>query len=49
MANYQKLEAWKEAMGLVKEIYVIARSFPKEELYGLTGQIKRAAVSIPSI
>lgn len=48
MANYQRLEAWKESMLLVKEIYFITRSFPKEELYGLTSQIRRAAVSIPS-
>lgn len=48
MANYQKLEAWKESMFLVKDVYVITGSFPKEELYGLTSQMKRAAVSIPA-
>jgi four helix bundle protein len=48
MSNYQKLDAWKEAMTVVKEIYVVTKKFPKEELYGLTLQIKRAAVSIPS-
>lgn len=35
-------------MGIVKNVYLITKEFPKEELYGLTSQIKRAAVSIPS-
>lgn len=48
MSNYQKLEAWKESMGLVKEIYLETKKFPKEELYGLTSQARRASVSIPS-
>ena len=48
MRNYQKLEAWKISMELVKEIYVITKEFPKEELYGLTSQIRRSAISIPS-
>lgn len=48
MTNYQNLDAWKEAMMLVKEVYVAAKQFPKEELYGLTSQTKRAAVSIPA-
>ena len=47
MTNYKKLEAWKKSMELVKEIYEITRSFPREELYALTSQIKRAAVSVP--
>ena len=45
---HYKLEAWKSAMALVSSIYQITRSFPKEELYGLTSQMRRAAVSIPS-
>jgi four helix bundle protein len=48
MANYKTLEAWKKAMQLVKEIYSICKDFPKEELYALTSQCKRAAVSIPT-
>ena len=48
MTNYKNLEAWKKSMQLVKEIYILTKIFPKEELYGLTSQIKRAAVSIPS-
>ena len=47
MANYKTLDAWKESMQLVKEIYVITKIFPKEELYALTSQTKRAAVSVP--
>ena len=48
MSDYQKLEAWRMAMGLVEEVYKGTQSFPKEELFGLTSQIRRAAVSIPS-
>ena len=47
MTNYKKLEAWKKAMLLVKEVYILTRTFPKEELYALTSQTKRAVVSIP--
>ena len=47
MTGYKKLEAWKKSMLLVKEIYVLTKSFPKEELYGLTSKTKRAAVSVP--
>jgi len=42
------LKAWQEAMELVKEIYRVTRDFPKEEIYGLVSQMRRAAVSIPS-
>ena len=48
MSNYKELDAWKVSMGLVKEIYLIIKKYPKEELYGLTSQTKRAAVSVPS-
>lgn len=48
MTGYKNLEAWKKSMLLVKEIYNLTRSFPKEELYGIGAQVKRAAVSIPS-
>ena len=47
MASYKKLDAWQQSMQLVKEIYLMAKSFPKEELYALTSQTKRAAVSVP--
>lgn len=46
MRNYQKLDAWKMSMQLVKEVYILTRSYPKEEVYTLTSQTKRAAVSI---
>ena len=48
MANYKKLDAWQQSMQLVKEIYLMTKIFPKEELYALTSQTKRAAVSVPS-
>lgn len=40
--NYQELIAWQKAMDLVEEIYKDSKSFPREELYGLTSQIRRA-------
>jgi four helix bundle protein len=46
--NYQDLIVWQKAMDLVEEIYTISRNFPREEVYGLTSQPRRAAVSIPS-
>lgn len=46
--NYQELIAWQKAMDLVGGVYRISRSFPKDELYALTNQVRRAAVSIPS-
>lgn len=48
MRNYQNLDVWKSAMILVKEVYALSRDFPKEELYGLTSQTRRAATSIPA-
>jgi four helix bundle protein len=46
--NYQELIAWQKAMDLVEEVYKASQDFPREEIYGLTGQIRRAAVSIAS-
>ena len=48
MHNYLELKIWQEARKLVKEVYSITAKFPKEEMYGLTSPIRRAAVSIPS-
>jgi len=47
-AAYRKLETWQVAMDFVEHCYKATRSFPREELYGLTSQLRRAAVSIPS-
>jgi four helix bundle protein len=46
--KHHELKAWQEAMILVKEIYRVTRDFPKEEIYGLVSQMRRAAVSVPS-
>ncbi|MDO9399071.1 MAG: four helix bundle protein [bacterium] len=46
--SFTDLNAWKEGHKLVIEIYQITKDFPKEELFGLTNQIKRAVVSITS-
>jgi len=46
--KHHDLKAWQEAMALVKGVYAITATFPREEIYGLTGQIRRAAVSVPS-
>jgi four helix bundle protein len=46
--GYKDLVVWQKAMDLVTTVYRLTRAFPKEELYGLTSQIRRAAVSIPS-
>jgi four helix bundle protein len=46
--SYQDLIAWRKAMDLVTDIYQLTRTFPREELYGLTNQLRRAAVSVPS-
>ena len=45
---HRDLNVWKEAFELAKCIYKLTKSFPKDELYGLTSQMRRAAVSIPS-
>ena len=46
--SYQDLVAWQKAMDLVADIYQLTREFPKEEVYGLASQLRRASVSIPS-
>jgi four helix bundle protein len=46
MNNYKQLDAWKIAMQLINEVYKIVKEYPKEELYALTTQTKRAAVSV---
>ncbi|MBL7732790.1 MAG: four helix bundle protein [Chitinophagaceae bacterium] len=46
--TYQELDAWLKARELVKNIYLVTKNFPKEEIFGLAAQIRRCAVSVPS-
>jgi len=46
--SFRRLDVWQEAMTLVEEIYVQSRRFPSDERFGLTSQLRRAAVSVPS-
>ena len=48
VVNYQDLLVWQKAMTYAEFCYKLAQSFPKEELFGLSSQLKRSAVSIPS-
>jgi four helix bundle protein len=48
LRSYQELVGWQKSMALVADIYRHTQHFPKDEAYGLTSQIRRAAVSIPS-
>jgi four helix bundle protein len=44
--SYRDLKVWQEAMTLAEECYVLTRSFPRDEMYGMTSQMRRSAVSI---
>jgi len=46
--SFRDLIVWQKAMSLVKEVYVVTRTFPKEEIFGLTHQLRRSVVSVPS-
>ena len=48
MRKHQELRVWQQAMNLVEQVYCITKSFPDDERYGLTSQMRRAAVSVPS-
>jgi four helix bundle protein len=48
MKGHRDLIAWQKSMDLVTEIYRVTKGFPKDEQYGLTNQIRRAAISVPS-
>lgn len=46
--SYKDLQVWQKAIQLVTDVYMLTKSFPKDEVYALTSQIRRAAISIPS-
>ena len=46
--SFKDLKIWQKGIEIVKDVYDITKSFPKEELYGLTSQMRRCVVSIPS-
>lgn len=48
MKSYKELIVWRKSFELTKDIYKVTVSFPREELYGLVSQMRRAALSIPS-
>ncbi len=48
MHNFRKLDIWQKSIDLTVKVYDLTKKFPKEEMFGLTSQIKRCAVSIPS-
>jgi len=48
IGTHKDLDVWKKAMELATQVYSLTSQFPKEELYGLTAQLRRSAVSIPS-
>lgn len=48
MKSYIELDVWIEARKLVSQVYVLTNDFPKEEVYGITNQIRRCSVSVPS-
>ncbi|MGV0922716.1 four helix bundle protein [Empedobacter tilapiae] len=48
MKTHKDLDVWKKSVDFVTDLYKVTQDFPKEELYGLTSQMRRAAVSISS-
>ena len=48
MRNFKELEVWKEGRVLVKDVYLLTKSLPEDEKFGLTSQIKRCVISISS-
>ena len=48
LKNYKELKVWQKTYQLCLEIYRVTKKFPREEIYGLTSQIRRSAVSVPS-
>ena len=48
LLHYRELIAWQKSMALVTRVYALSKGFPNDERFGLTSQIRRAAVSVPS-
>ncbi|MBN1688108.1 MAG: four helix bundle protein [Candidatus Omnitrophica bacterium] len=48
MNSFKQLKIWQRSVEIVKQVYLLTKRFPKEELYGLTAQMRRSAISIPS-
>lgn len=48
MRTFKDLDVWKNSVDFAAQIYSVTKDFPKEEVYGLTSQLRRVAVSIPS-
>lgn len=48
MRNFRELKVWEKAHMLTLEVYALTAAFPKDELYGLTSQVRRAVISIPA-
>jgi len=48
MRNFRNLDVWTEAIEIASLVYTVTKNFPKHEMYGLTSQINRCSVSIPS-
>jgi len=46
--DYRDLVVWKEAMDIAEDVYLLTRAFPKEEMFGMTSQMRRSAASIPA-
>ena len=48
MTTYESLDVWKKSMELVRKVYHLTKCYPKEELYALTSQTRRSAISVPA-
>lgn len=48
MQNYKSLKVWEKAHDYTLKVYTLSKAFPKEEIYGLTSQLRRASMSIPA-
>ena len=48
MQSYRELVVWQKSMMLVKSVYILVRKLPKEEIYALSDQMRRAVISVPS-